>query len=145
MEILRKELGKGEVNWKGIVIPRDKKSLFPPPGTQFDLSDERTKYRAKIDNQCRIRLALWFRQHPTVKAGDEVVFSEENGVLRLTLSGSGVNRAWSTRELLGKETPRGKLVDVEHSPDGPMAVVQRTERLPLDQLLGELSASRSGR
>jgi hypothetical protein len=29
MKILTKKLGKGEINWKGVVIPRSKKALFP--------------------------------------------------------------------------------------------------------------------
>ncbi len=138
MEILCKKLGKGEVDWKGVVIPRHKKALFPSPGVQFDLSDGTATYKVKVDNQFRIRLAQWFRRHPAVKADDEVIFSEENKTMRITLSNNGSNRAWSTRELLGRETPKGKIIDIEYTPKGPVALLQRTERISLDKLLIDL-------
>lgn len=138
MEILRKKLGKGEINWGGVVVPRAKKGLFPPVGLEFDLSDGNITYKVKLDNQCRIRLTQWFKRHPTIEAGDEVVFSEEEGMMHIALSGNGKRQAWSTRDLLGKETRRGKIVDIEHTSEGAVAVVQRTERVPLEQLLEEL-------
>jgi len=138
MEILRKKLGKGEVDWGGVVVPRAKKGLFPPAGVEFDLSDGSITYKAKLDNQCRIRLTQWFKRHPTIEAGEEVVFSEEEGMMHIALSGNGKRQAWSTRDLLGKETHRGKIVDIEHTSEGAVAVVQRTERVPLEQLLEEL-------
>ena len=39
MVILKKALGPGEIKWRGIVIPREKKDLFPQPGVLFDLSE----------------------------------------------------------------------------------------------------------
>jgi bifunctional DNA-binding transcriptional regulator/antitoxin component of YhaV-PrlF toxin-antitoxin module len=135
MEILRKNIGKGEIDWRGVVIPRDKKSLLPPIGVEFELSDEGNTYKVKVDNQYRIRLSEWFKRHPSIKPGDEVVFSEESGSVRIVLSGVGKKSAWSTRELLGKETCKGKIIDIEHTSDGAIAVVQRTERVPLEDLL----------
>ena len=114
---------------------RAKKGLFPPFGVEFDLSDGSITYKAKLDNQCRIRLTQWFKRHPTIEAGDEVVFSEEEGMMYIALSGNGKRQAWSTRDLLGKETHKGKIVDIEHTSEGAVAVVQRTERVPLEQLL----------
>lgn len=86
MEILSKRLGKGEVKWKGVVIPRKLKHLFPSPGLEFDLLEGKTAYKAKVDNQFRIRLAPWFRRHATIKAGDQVSFSKKNGKIHITLS-----------------------------------------------------------
>ena len=86
MEILSKKLGKGEVKWRGVVIPRAKKNLFPPPGVEFDLAEGKTIHKAKMDNQYRIRLASWFRRHPTIKAGDQVTFFKENGRMHIALS-----------------------------------------------------------
>ena len=86
MEILSKRLGEGEVRWKGVVIPRAKKELFPQRGIEFDLLEGKTIYKAKMDNQFRIRLATWFRRHPTIKAGDQITFFKENGKMRIALS-----------------------------------------------------------
>lgn len=86
MKILTKKLGKGEIKWGGVVIPRSKTALFPAPGVEFDLRDTKTAYRAKMDNQSRLRMASWFRQHRNVKPGDEVTFFKENGRLRIVLS-----------------------------------------------------------
>jgi hypothetical protein len=86
MEILSKRLGEGEVRWKGVVIPRAKKDLFPERGVEFNLLEGKTIYKAKMDNQFRIRLATWFRRHPTTKAGDQIAFFKENGKIRIALS-----------------------------------------------------------
>ncbi len=88
MKILTKLLGKGEINWKGFVIPRSKTALFPPVGVEFDLLDGKATFKGKMDSQSRIRLAEWFRQHRNLKAGDEVTFFKENGSMRITLSRS---------------------------------------------------------
>jgi len=105
---------------------------------EFDLSDGNITYKVKLDNQCRIRLTQWFKRHPTIETSDEVIFSEEEGMIHIALSRNGERHSWSTRDLLGKETPKGKIVDIEHTPEGATAVVQRTERVPLEQLLEEL-------
>jgi hypothetical protein len=86
MEILTKKLGEGEAKWKGVVLPRKKKGLFPSPGTEFDLLEGQTIYKANVDKQYRIRLAPWFRKHPTIKAGDQVTFLKQNGKMRIVLS-----------------------------------------------------------
>ena len=88
MKILTKKLGKGEIKWRGVVIPRAKTTLFPTKGVEFDLIDDRTRHRVKMDAQSRLRMASWFRQHKTVKPGDEVTFSKQNGTLRISLSRS---------------------------------------------------------
>ena len=86
MKVLTKKLGKGEINWKGVVIPRSKKALFPPPGIEFDLREGKATYKGKMDNQSRLRSTDWFRQHRNLKPGDEVTFHRENGKIRITLS-----------------------------------------------------------
>lgn len=88
MKILTKKLGRGEINWKGFVIPRNKTALFPPVGVEFDLLEDKASYKGKIDNQSRLRLAEWFHQHRNLKAGDEVTFFKENGSIHITLSRS---------------------------------------------------------
>lgn len=85
MKILTKKLGKGEINWKGLVIPRSKNALFPAPGIEFDLLDSKTAYKAKMDVQSRLRVPDWFKQHRNLKPGDEVTFFKENGKMRITL------------------------------------------------------------
>jgi hypothetical protein len=86
MEILNKALGKGEVNWKGVVLPREKKSLFPAPGIYFDLVDGKEVYKVKLDGQFRIRLAPWFQQHPAIRPGDRIIISRDNGRMHIALS-----------------------------------------------------------
>ena len=88
MKILTKKLGKGEINWKGVVIPRSKKTLFPAPGVEFDLLEGKTTFKGKMDIQSRLRLAEWFRQHRNLKPGDEITFSKQNGNIKISLSRS---------------------------------------------------------
>lgn len=88
MKFLTKKLGKGEINWKGVVIPRSKKALFPATGVEFDLLEGKTIYKGRMDNQSRLRLAEWFRQHRNLKPGDEVTFSRQNGTMKISLSRS---------------------------------------------------------
>ncbi len=47
MVILSKRIKAGEVRWRGIVIPRSKRDLFPSPGVVFDLSDEKDVYKSR--------------------------------------------------------------------------------------------------
>jgi hypothetical protein len=112
MVILTKALGHGEIRWKGIVIPRDKKDLFPPPGVLFDLSDKTTNYKLKVDKQYRIRLAEWFGKHPGLKKGDQVVFSKENGTMCISLTEGNKSKTISLKELLGRETREGRIIDI---------------------------------
>ncbi len=117
MKILTKKLGKGEIRWGGVVIPRDKTSLFPTPGVEFDLVDEKTRHTAKMDNQSRLRMSSWFRQHRTVKPGDEVTFYRQNGTMRISLS-----RSFSRPE---KETFDWALEVIEAIRDGEIHGVIR--------------------
>ena len=73
MVILSKKIKAGEAKWKGVVIPRSQKHLFPAPRMLFDLSDGRSTYKVKIDRLYRVRLSQWFANHSEVKAGDEII------------------------------------------------------------------------
>ena len=138
MVILSKKIKAGEVRWKGIVIPKDKKELFPLPGVLFDLSDGSTSYRVKVDKQYRIRLTEWFNNHAGVKEKDEIIFSKENGTMYIHLAKNATNKSISLRELVGKETREGKIIDVQITPDGPVAILQSTKEIPLNELLNAL-------
>lgn len=85
MKLLTKKLGPAEVQCRCIVLPRDKKNLFPVPGVEFDMVEGKASHRARLDNQFRLRAPSWFRLHRAVKAGDEVTFFKENGAIRLSL------------------------------------------------------------
>jgi hypothetical protein len=85
MKVLAKKLGKAEVKCRCIIIPRDKKDLFPAPDIQFEIREGKAKYPAKIDKQYRLRSVSWFREHRALKASDEVTFYRENGSLRISL------------------------------------------------------------
>jgi len=120
MKILTKKLGKGEINWKGVVIPRSKKALFPAVGVEFDLLEGKTIYRGRMDNQSRLRLAEWFRQHRNLRPGDEVSFSRQNGTMRITLS-----RSFSRPE---KETFAWALEVIEAIRDGEIEGIIRINK-----------------
>lgn len=137
MVILSKKIKAGEVRWKGVVIPRSKKDLFPTPGTLFDLSDGRSTYKVKIDRLYRIRLSQWFANHPEVKAGDEVIFSKENGAMHIRLGKTVPSKTISLKDLLGRDTKEGKIIDIQQTPDGPVAIVQSTTEVPLEKILAE--------
>ena len=120
MKILTKKLGKGEINWKGVVIPRSKKALFPATGVEFDLLEGKTIYKGRMDNQSRLRLAEWFRQHRNLKPGDEVTFSRQNGIMKISLS-----RSFSRPE---KETFTWALEVVEAVRDGEVDGIIRINK-----------------
>lgn len=120
MKILTKKLGKGEINWKGVVIPRSKISLFPAPGIEFYLQEGKTIYRGKMDNQSRLRLAEWFRQHRSLKPGDEVTFSRQNGTMKISLS-----RSFSRPE---KETFQWMIEVIEAIRDGEVDGIIRISK-----------------
>ena len=138
MVILSKKIKAGEVRWKGLVVPKNKKDLFPNPGVLFDLYDGKTTYKVKLDRLHRIRLAQWFANHPEVKAGDEIIFSKENGAIHIRLGKTTPSKTVSLKDLLGKETSEGKIIDIQQTPDGPVAIVQNTKEVPLDKILAKL-------
>lgn len=120
MKILTKKLGKGEINWKGVVIPRSKKALFPAPGVEFDLLEGKITYKGKMDNQSRLRLAEWFRQHRSLKPGDEVIFHKQNGTMKISLS-----RSFSRPE---KETFEWTIEVIEAIRDGEVDGIIRINK-----------------
>lgn len=85
MKILTKRLGPAEVKCRCITIPSSKRTFFPAPGVEFDMSEGKATHRGRLDNQFRLRAPSWFRQHQAVKAGDEVTFLKENGFMRISL------------------------------------------------------------
>lgn len=135
MVILTKALGPGEIKWRGIVIPREKKDLFPQPGVLFDLSDKTTSYKVKVDRQYRIRLAEWFGKHPELKKGDEVVFSRDNGTMCISLAKEVTGETISVKDWLGRETKEGRIIDIQLTPHGPVAILQSTKEVSLDEIL----------
>lgn len=135
MVILKKALGTGEIKWRGIVLPRNKKDLFPQPGQPFELSDGKTSYQVKVDKQYRLRLAEWFRNHPELKAGTEVMFSKENGIMTINLNQNTKTETTSLKDLIGRETKEGRIIDIQMTPDGVVAILQVTKVMPLEKVL----------
>jgi len=138
MVILSKKIKAGEARWKGLVVPKNKKDLFPNPGVLFDLYDGKTIYKVKLDRLHRIRLAQWFANHTEVKPGDEIIFSKENGTMHISLGKTIPNKTVSLKDLLGKDTSEGKIIDIQQTPEGPVAIVQTTKEVPLDKILAKL-------
>jgi len=129
MKILIKKLGKGEIKWGGVVIPRSKAALFPDPGVEFDVLDKKTAYRAKMDKQSRLRMASWFQQHRTIKPGDEVTFYRQNGTMRISLS-----RSFSRPE---KETYEWAQEVIEAIRDGEIHGIVRMNKDGFSVEIGE--------
>ena len=138
MVIFRKRIKRGEIKWGGIAIPRAKKAMFPNPRTPFDLHDEKTIYRVEVDEQFRLRFPEWLKNHPQVKAEDQVVFLRENGTYSIKLAETVTNKSVSLRDLLGKDIKEGKIIDIQQTPSGTVAIVQNTTEVPLDKVLAEV-------
>lgn len=138
MVIFRKKVRPSEIIWGGISTPRAKKAMLPQPRVPFDLRDEKTTYRVELDKQFRLRLPDWLKNHPQVKAGDEVVLLKENGVFSIRLAGNATNKAVSFKDLLGKEIKEGRITDIQQTPSGTVVIVQSTTELPLDKVLAEV-------
>jgi len=138
MMILSKKLKAGELSGKVVVIIKGKKDMFPLPGVEFDLRDERTNYRVKLDRQYRLRLTDWFNNHPGVKAGDEIAFYRDDTGVRISLDNAPPSKTVSFKDLLGKNTREGTIVDIQQTPKGTVAIVQSVSEVPLDRILSEL-------
>ena len=136
--ILSKKLKASELNGKVVVIVKGKKDMFPLPGVEFDLRDERTNYRVKLDRQYRLRLTDWFNNHPSVKAGDEIAFYRDDTSVRISLDNATPSKTVSFKDLLGKNTREGTIVDIQQTPKGTVAIVQSVSEVPLDRILSEL-------
>jgi len=90
-----------------------------------------------VDKQYRIRLADWFGNHPGLKKGDQVVFSKENGTIYISLAKNVTSKTISLKDLLGSETKEGRIIDIQLTPDGPIAVVQGTKGIPLEEVMAD--------
>ena len=138
MVVFRKRIRPSEITWGGIAIPRAKKAMFPSPRTPFDLHDEKTTYRVEVDKQFRLRFPKWLKNHPQIKADDEVVLLKENGTFSIRLAGAMANKTVSLKDLLGRDTKEGKIVDVQQTPTGTVAIVQSTKEIPINTVLAEV-------
>jgi len=138
MIVFRKRIRPSEITWGGIAIPRAKKAMFPSPRTLFDLHDEKTTYRVEVDEQFRLRFPKWLKNHPQIKADDEVVLLKENGTFSIRLARAMTNKTVSLKDLLGKDIKGGKIVDVQKTPGGTVAIVQSTREVPIDTVLAEV-------
>jgi len=136
--ILSKKLKAGELKGKVVVIIKGKKDMFPLPGVEFGLRDERTNYRVKLDRQYRLRLTDWFNNHTGVKAGDEIAFYRDDTGVRISLDNAPPSKTVSFKDLLGKNTREGTIVDIQQTPKGTVAIVQSVSEVPLDRILSEL-------
>ena len=138
MVVFRKRIRPSEITWGGIAIPRAKKAMFPSPRIPFDLHDEKNTYRVEVDEQFRLRFPKWLKNHPQIKADDEVVLLKENGTFSIRLAGAMANKTVSLKDLLGRDTKEGKIVDVQQTPTGTVAIVQSTKEIPINTVLAEV-------
>jgi len=138
MVVFRKRIRPSEIIWGGMAIPRAKKALFPSPRIPFDLHDEKTTYRVEVDEQFRLRFPKWLKNHPHIKADDEVVLLKENGAFSIRLARATTNKTISLKDLLGRDTKEGKIVDVQQTPTGTVAIVQSIKEVPIDKVLAEV-------
>ena len=138
MVVFRKRIRPSEITWGGIAIPRAKKAMFPSPRIPFDLHDEKNTYRVEVDEQFRLRFPKWLKNHPQIKANEEVVLLKENGTFSIKLARAMTNKTVSLKDLLGRDTREGKIVDVQQTPSGTVVIVQSTKEVPIDTVLAEV-------
>lgn len=138
MVIFRKRIQRSEIKWGGVAIPRAKKAIFPSPRIPFDLHDEKTTYQVEVDEQFRLRFPKWLKNHPQVKPGAEIILLKENGTYGIRLAGTMTNKTVSFKDLLGKDIKEGKIIDVQQTPNGTVAIVQSTKEVPIDTVLAEV-------
>ena len=138
MVVFRKRIRPSEITWGGMAIPRANKAMFPSPRIPFDLHDEKTTYRVEVDEQFRLRFPKWLKNHPQIKADDEVVLLKENRTFSIRLARAMMNKTVSLKDLLGRDTKEGKIVDVQQTPTGTVAIVQNTKEVPIDTVLAEV-------
>lgn len=138
MVIFRKRIQRSEIKWGGVAIPRAKKAIFPSPRIPFDLHDEKTTYQVEVDEQFRLRFPKWLKNHPQVKPGAEIILLKENGTYGIRLAGTVTNKTVSFKDLLGRDIKEGKIVDVQQTPNGTVAIVQSTKEVPIDTVLAEV-------
>ena len=138
MVIFRKRIQRSEIKWGGVAIPRAKKAIFPSPRIPFDLHDEKTTYQVEVDEQFRLRFPKWLKNHPQVKPGVEIILLKENGTYGIRLAGTMTNKTVSFKDLLGRDIKEGKIVDVQQTPNGTVAIVQSTKEVPIDTVLAEV-------
>ena len=138
MVVFRKRIQPSEITWGGMAIPRAKKALFPSPRIPFDLHDEKTTYRVEIDEQFRLRFPKWLKNHPEINADDDVMLLKENGTFSIRLARTMTSKTISLKDLLGRDTKEGKIVDVQQTPAGTVAIVQSTKEIPIDKVLAEV-------
>lgn len=138
MILFRKRIQPSEITWGGVAIPRTKKAIFPSPRMPFDLHDEKTTYRVEVDEQFRLRFPKWLKNHPQIEADDEIVVLKENGTYSIRLARTMTNKTVSLKDLLGKDIKEGKIVDVQQTPDGIVAIVQSTREVPIGKVMAEV-------
>lgn len=68
MLIFRKRIKPSEIVWGDTQGQKDHAGQM-----------ENTVYRMQVDKQFRLRFQEWLKNHPQVKAGDEVLFLKEKG------------------------------------------------------------------
>ncbi len=138
MIVFRKRIKPSEIRWGGVAIPRAKKGMFPNPRVPFDLHDEKATYRVEVDEQFRLRCPEWLRSQPGIKANDDIVILKENGIFSIRIAGAMKSKVISLKDLLGKDIKEGKIIDVQQTATGTVAVVQSTREIPIEQVLAEV-------
>ncbi len=138
MIVFREKIQPSEIRWGGVAIPRAKKAIFPSPATSFKLSDGKSDYQVEIDKQFRLRFPKWLKNHPQIKAGEEIAIMKEKGNFSIKCVRSTTDKTVSLKDLLGRDIEAGKIVDVQQGPTGTVVIVQSTTELPIDEVLAEV-------
>lgn len=58
--------------------------------------------------------------------------------MSIRVAGTMANKTVSLRDLLGKDIKEGKIVDIQQTSGGTVAIVQRTSEVPISKILAEL-------
>ena len=138
MVVFRKRIKPSEIRWRGIAIPRAMKGMFTNPRVHFDLHDEKSAYQVELDEQFRLRCPEWLKSHPEVKANDEILVLKERGTFSIRTTVAMKSKVVSLKDLLGREIKEGKIVDIQQTATGTVAVVQSIKEIPIEQVLAEV-------
>jgi hypothetical protein len=84
--IYKRKLTPSEARRHFIYVDEEHRSMFPPPGKEFEIIVKNQKIKVKVDSQWRIWAALFWDYLPSFQVGDVIVISKTpNGVLKIAV------------------------------------------------------------
>jgi hypothetical protein len=84
-EIMRKKLKPAEVQRGCVCVPIEKREYFPAVGHLIRIQDAKDSscYDVLVGSQHRLGMKSWYHDHSGIRAGDEIIFEQANGTMRV--------------------------------------------------------------